>query len=587
MKAKNILRCAAAFFLTVLLLIPLACIQGEVPETDTTPTEAPLPTAEPADWQAALATALAAHPLPDYTRPTGNGRTWYQVFVYSYYDSDGNGIGDLAGVTQSLDYIQNMGFDGIWLSPIHPSTTYHKYDVKDYYGIDPQYGTMDDFDALMAACQERGLAVLLDLVLNHSSDEHPWFRERPEYYHIEEKKGQGQWQSYPGGGYYECQFWGKMPDLNLANEELRAEFADIMRFWLEKGVAGFRLDAVKEFESGNNAFNIEVLQWVNETAKSIRPDAYLVGENWELSNLLYRYYESGLDSFFAFPFAGSEGSIVKTLTLGTSDTADYLKEIESAEKRVREAGSEIATQAPFLTNHDQARSAGLLRKDAYLIKSAWGMNLMQPGDAFVYYGEEVGMSGSGKDENKRAPMPWTNDARASGMSFGPPAMEAQTHNFGSVLAQAYDELSIFSYVRDAVRLRAKWPIIGRGNFAVLSFTADAAQMKAMALIDLPDGGGNRTGTYLGGSPSTDAVDLQRAASKVGIALRSYEGKSILIIYNLSPATANLQIADILQAVPAGFSIGGILQDLLSATGLEAYINNGTLTLPPYTIALMD
>ena len=108
-------------------------------------------------------------------------RTFYEVFVYSFCDSDGDGIGDLKGLTSKLDYIQDMGFDGIWLMPIHPSVTYHKYDVMDYYDIDPQYGTMEDFDCFLAECEKRDIRVILDLVLNHTGVDHPWFRQAVEY----------------------------------------------------------------------------------------------------------------------------------------------------------------------------------------------------------------------------------------------------------------------------------------------------------------------------------------------------------------------------------------------------------------------
>ena len=201
-------------------------------------------------WTAVLAGKLAEQepPLPGAAGP---GLTWYQVFVYSFCDSDGDGIGDLNGVTQSLDYIQSMGFDGIWLSPIHPSSTYHKYNVSDYIAIDPEYGTMEDFDAFIEACNARGIRVILDLVINHSDLHHLWFTERPEFYNIADEPGNGNWERLPDGRWYECQFWGEMPDLNLDNEELRAELEQIFAFWLERGVSGFRLDAIKDYYSGN------------------------------------------------------------------------------------------------------------------------------------------------------------------------------------------------------------------------------------------------------------------------------------------------------------------------------------------------
>ena len=113
--------------------------------------------------------------------PDDNYRTWYEIFVYSFCDSDGDGIGDLAGVTSRLDYLQELGVNGIWLMPIHPSTSYHKYNVSDYYAIDPAYGTMEDFDAFLAECQARDIHVILDLVVNHSGSEHPWFKAAADY----------------------------------------------------------------------------------------------------------------------------------------------------------------------------------------------------------------------------------------------------------------------------------------------------------------------------------------------------------------------------------------------------------------------
>jgi glycosidase len=538
-------------------------------------------------WREAISAGLAKSPLPEYTRPEENGRTWYQVFVYSFCDSNGDGIGDLRGVTEQLDYIQNMGFDGIWLSPIHPSTTYHKYDIKDYYGIDKQYGTTEDFDALMTACNERGLKVLLDLVLNHTSDEHPWFTTHPEYYHIQAERGSGQWQAYPGGGYYECQFWGKMPDLDLSNTALRGEFEAIMRFWLDKGVFGFRLDAVKEFESGNTPVNVEILRWVNTTVKNIKPNAYLVGEDWDTTDGLYEYYESGIDSLFAYTFAGASGPLAKTLLNNSSTAADYLDKVEQSTQLLRAKGEDYATLAPFFTNHDNARALGFLKRDPYLIKTAWGMSLMQPGDAFVYYGEELGMAGSGKDENKRAPMYWTDNARAEGMSFGPPGMDTQQQVFAPAYEQVNDPNSIFSYVRTAVRLRAEFKEIGRGSFEVLPLTITSAQMTAIKISALPKDGVERKGTYLG-EDQNGVVNFDFAAKKVGVVLRRTDDNWFLVIYNLSPATATLDIADISKLMPnindLKPSIG--LRAELSATGLEASYKDSILSVQPYSIVIV-
>ncbi len=294
---------------------------------------------------------LAARDLPD-----PRCRTNYEIFVGSFYDSSGDGTGDLRGVMEKLDYINDgnlssgssLGCTGIWLMPVFPSPTYHKYDVTDYTGIDPAYGTMEDMDALIAACHDRDIRLILDLPVNHTSSEHPWFlaaaeylREHGEaaakalsegdgtlpadlyaecpyldYYSFAAEKLQG-YEPLPGTDfYYEARFWSGMPDLNLDSEAVRKELAEVIRFWLEKGIGGFRLDAVGYFYSDDSGQSIEFLRWLNDTAKAVSPDAYLVGEVWENQEVYARYYASGVDSLFDFAFAGPDGRIAKTVKGG-------------------------------------------------------------------------------------------------------------------------------------------------------------------------------------------------------------------------------------------------------------------------------
>jgi len=485
---------------------------------------------ENSPWTDILAYNIAAQePRPPGAE--GPGLAWYQVFVYSFYDSDGDGIGDLRGVTMMLDYIQGMGFDGIWLSPIHPSSTYHKYNVRDYCAIDPEYGSMEDFDAFIKECNARGIKVLLDLVLNHSDLYHHWFTERPDFYNISDAPGNGNWERLSDGSWYECQFWGQMPDLNLENIELREELEKIFAFWLERGVYGFRLDAVKDY-CGNAQTNIEILNWVSRAVKNIKPDAYLVGEVWDTTNSLYQYYESGVNSFFSFPFAGSDGAIAKVVIRSDAAVDDFLRLTESAYASAK-AYHTNSTNAPFFTNHDMARASGFMRRDANLIKMAWGLSITQPGDAFVYYGEELGMSGPGKDENKRAPMFWTDDISAEGMTDGPPGMEEVTHSFPPAVEQVGDPDSIYSYMREAVMLRAKYPHIGRGTIELIP---------------------------------TEPV-------RVGAVLRAWQDSEIIVAYNVS-------------AEPVTLTLPGTLQDYLSATGERPRQAGEELTLPGYTIAIL-
>ena len=508
--------------ITILLLLALCSCAAEKSPADMT-------------WEELLEYRLAEieAPADDAERL---GLTWYQVFVYSFYDSDGDGIGDLNGVTQALDYIQGMGFDGIWLSPVHPSSTYHKYNVRDYFNIDPEYGTLDDFDALIEACHTRGMKVLIDMVVNHSDFNHPWFTEHPEYYSIADEPGNGNWQPLPNGRYYECQFWDQMPDFDLENTDTRATFVDVFAYWLlERGVDGFRLDATGEYVSGNTEKNIEILTWLNNAVKDIKPDAYIVGEFWETTNVLYDYYESGIDSFFSFPFAGSDGYVASVLLKNNATMEDYLQRTAAALDAAI-ISNPTATNAPFLTNHDMARASGFLRRDPNLIKTAWGLSLTQPGNAFVYYGEELGMSGSGRDENKRAPMFWTDDIASDihGMTYGPPEMEQMTHGFPPATEQISDPESIYAYVRDAVMLRRKYPQIGSGSFEVIS---------------------------------------AGAGDKSGAVLRTWHDSSIVVAYNVSSEETRL-------------TLQGTIADVLSATGEQPRQDGDNLILPGYCIVVL-
>ncbi len=446
--------------------------------------------------------------------PEDKFRTTYEVFVYSFADSDGDGIGDLAGLRSKLDYINSgdladrtsLGCTSLWLMPVFPSPTYHKYDVTDYRAIDPQYGTMEEFRALLEDCHARGMTLILDLAVNHTSVEHPWFaavseylrnhhpqagedslslwteedlEECPylDYYNFRTEAGNG-YAQLPGTEYfYECRFWEGMPDLNLDCGAVREEIRDIARFWLEMGVDGFRLDAVTSYYTESGEDSIRFLTWFNEAVKSIKPDAYLVGEAWENQQVYARYYASGIDSLFDFGFAGQDGIIAGTVK-GSRGADSFAAALEDEEALYASAAPDgcTAVNAPFYTNHDMARSAGYYAyDDGSKTKLAEGLNLLMTGNAFLYYGEELGMKGSGRDENKRAPMYWTADPESPDAEYlcaGPPEMEEVKMKFPALDEQAGDELSVWNYCRNAVRIRNSFPSVARGRTEVIESLTD-------------------------------------------------------------------------------------------------------------------
>ena len=415
--------------------------------------------------------------------PDDNYRTYYEIFVYSFCDSDGDGIGDLQGVISKLDYLQTLGIGGIWFMPIHPSTSYHKYNVSDYYDIDPQYGTMADFEELIAECDKRDIHVIIDLVVNHTGSEHAWFKEAVQYlqnlpagaepnaeeckyldyyfFSKEEKTG-----SRPVEGtdwYYEGMFDYTMPDINLASEATREEIRNIMQFWIDKGVAGFRLDAAKEFYSGDTAANVEVLNWIQTTATELKPDCYLVAEVWESFQQISKYYESGITSIFNFAFGNNDGKITKVLQGAGNESVvtTYATALQKADAAYRAANPDYI-DAPFLSNHDVGRIAGFAGRDENKMKMAAAMNLFMSGSAFIYYGEEIGMPGSGNDPSKRAPFYW-NEARDNGTTNPPPECELpEEYPLGSFDQQMNDDDSLWNYYRQVIAIRNALPQIARG-----------------------------------------------------------------------------------------------------------------------------
>lgn len=404
---------------------------------------------------------------------------YYQVFVGSFYDSDEDGVGDLQGVIEKLDYLQeDLGVSGIWLSPIHPSPTYHKYDVVDYYAIDPAFGTMEDFQELSQEMAEREMDLMIDFVFNHTSSQHPWFieakdaamngnSEQNDYYHYYNFSSSAEpgYTKLTDDLFYESQFWSEMPDLNLDHPAVRNEISEIAQFWIDEGVDGFRLDATTHFYEDRTMQNTEVLAWFMETVREMKDDIYVVGEAWTGESIIMDMYESTIDSFFNFKFSQNDGNIVRSIN--SQNGKGLAESVWQYNQKMKERNPN-AVDALFLSNHDNGRSAGYLATPIGKQKLAASIYLLMPGHSFVYYGEEIGMLGSGVDENKRLPMEWgeTEEAKVPARYPG-----ADYHDFeiDSVEKQLADEASLLAHYQAAIQVKNRYPELVEGTLEVVDY----------------------------------------------------------------------------------------------------------------------
>jgi glycosidase len=418
---------------------------------------------KPADTQQTSAQAPVEQAAPAYKKITLNEDTsqwwksavFYEIWPRSFYDADGDGSGDFNGMTAKLDYLKELGVNVIWLTPVFEAPSYHGYDFQDFYNVENDYGTMEDFEAFIAVSHEKDIKVILDLVINHISDGHEWFqksaakepgyedyfiwsKEIPKHWgkawsdNIDDPQAVWHWNETRGEYYYGA-FGSSQPDVNLTNQKVVDEMNKLATFWLNKGVDGFRLDAVRYAvedvsEDGQDADQADtdgtIAYWTQFTqhVKSINPDAMLVAEAWTDMPTIGKYYDNGkgMDSSFDFDF----GYVVTgILNQGSKRTADFGTVDETRNDITREAlwtnlQSRVDTAplsffAPFLTNHDQNRIMHSLGEDWEKAKLAATLLLTTPGTIYLYYGEEIGLSqfNTGDDQFRRAIMQWKdNDA---------------------------------------------------------------------------------------------------------------------------------------------------------------------------------
>ena len=409
----------------------------------------------------------------------------YQVFVRSFADGNKDGIGDLPGLTAKLDYLTDLGVQALWLLPVHPSPSYHQYDVTDYRAIHPDYGTMEDFETFLAAAKKRGMRVILDLVVNHTSRGHPWFESAAtgpdneffDYYVWKRRDEVGsltvartgpdtdnlrRWNETPGvdDHYYYAYFTGGMPDLNFDNPEVRREIYDIGRFWLEKGVDGFRLDAAKHiFPDDRAADTVAFWEEFRAEMEKTNPDVFLVGEVWTDGNEAKQYLP-GLRSIFNFEMAGSILEAVSS-GRGTGLAARH------AGLR-KQYGAVLADfiDATFLSNHDQNRVMSVLGDDGDRARVAASLLLTLPGSPFIYYGEEIGMRGLKPDPFIREPMLW----QASPDPWRARSREvrhSKDHKVEPVAVQTQDGPSLLNHYKSLIRLRRDTAALSAGEIEPL------------------------------------------------------------------------------------------------------------------------
>ena len=463
---------------------------------------------------------LSAVPTED------NYRVFYEIFVGSFSDGNGDGTGDLRGIINRMDYLndgddasgKSLGVEGIWLTPIFKSSSYHKYDINDYYTIDPNFGTEEDLKELLELCHKRNVKVILDLPINHTGTINPWFSaftvahrngdtDDP-YYNFYTYYTEG--ETAPAGRafsklagtdiYYECNFSDSMPELNYDYDEVRQAALDVAKYYLDLGVDGFRFDAAKYIYYGDHEKTAEFWKWYVGELKAIKPEIYTVAEVWDDDGITDRYYPA----VNCFDFTTSQVNGLITMTAQAGDVNKYTAYVQGYVERVN-AMNKDAMIIPFIANHDTDRAAGYLTVASGQMMMAANLYLLSSGSPFIYYGEEIGLRGSrggaNTDANRRLKMEWgdgdtVEDPEGTGYDY--------ERAYATVAEQLSDEGSLYSYYKKLIMIRKANPAICRGSYTALKFTD----------------------TKLGGFTST------------------YEGTTVAVLHNTSRSAITVDLSDV-------------------------------------------
>ncbi len=513
-----------------------------------------------------------------------NQSVFYEIFLRSYFDSNADGIGDFNGLTSKLNYLNDgdsntktdLGIKGIWLMPINASPSSHGYDVTNYKAVNPQYGSLADFKTLITEAHSRGIKVIIDFVINHSSSQHPWFVKSAandpfyrDFYRWNSTKptykgpwGQDVWYTKNSSNYYAL-FWSEMPDLNYNYQPVRDSIFDAAKFWIDSiKVDGFRLDAAMYlFENGGNLMNQpETYQfWADFSTycKSLNPDFMTVGEVWTATSTV-KNYNNKLDNCFEFDLASNILSAMKT-----SNTQALRTEINYAV-----ANLQFNKFSTFLTNHDQNRVFDEMSGDINKLKTAASIYLTLPGTPYLYYGEEIGMKGSKPDEKIRTPMQWTGSSGAGFSTVNPWYSINSNYPSYNVQLMNTDTTSLLGYYKKLIQTRNATTALSVGTYqnilcsdtAVLSFIRTYNNQNYLVLINTAARNTNNLVTSLntlgwanGSFKSKDILNNKTEYLNIndnvgsGINLASLETKIIQLDRNTS--TSELDIVSSVSAYP--------------------------------------
>ena len=405
-----------------------------------------------------------------------NKSAGYEVFVRSFYDSNGDGVGDLNGVKAKIPYLADLGIKTVWLMPIFPSPSYHGYDITNYYAVNGQYGTLNDFDALVAEANRYSVDIMLDMVFNHCSKNHQWFKDAKQDYQNNNTSPDSKkdWFNFQSDGSYECGFGSDMPDFNLDCEAVRDELENITSFWIGHGVKGFRLDAVLYYYRENVTKNAQFLNWLVDTAHKYDPNFYFVGECWTTDASLNNYFASKYDSFFRFSTAMGGDYCFVNYMKGKGTAKTLLTTIEKNEKYIKSRNPN-SYSSYFLSNHDQDRVGNNF--DEMQNKCAASFYMLLPGTPYMYYGEEIGMLGKRitspddfSDVRRRLPMIWSKDDKTGECAFpetSRPDLKRNEQVELGVNDRLQEKFSVVKHYKKVLNIRNKYNVFKQGTFTSL------------------------------------------------------------------------------------------------------------------------